>query len=111
MVPWSPLSGMAGAVGIGLIVQGAIPMIQLHVYDKLHPFAHGFWRVLSISALISIPALGLALLVSSLPDAAALPMIVVVAMGAIWCSGRFALAEADRRSLGKTGRKLRLVPA
>jgi O-antigen/teichoic acid export membrane protein len=111
LVPWSPLSGMAGAVGIGLIVQGAIPMIQLHVYDKLHPFAHGFWRVLSISALISIPALGLALLVSSLPDAASLPMIVVVAMGAIWCSGRFALAEGDRRSLGKTGRKLRLVPA
>lgn len=111
LVPWSPLSGMAGAVGIGLIVQGAIPMLQLHVYDKLHPFSHGFGRVLATSALISVPALGLALLASALPDAVSLPLIVLVAIGSIWCSGRFALPEGDRRSLGKTGRKLRLVPA
>ncbi|MGE3745828.1 MAG: polysaccharide biosynthesis protein, partial [Sphingomonadaceae bacterium] len=111
LVPLSPLSGMAGAVGIGLIVQCAIPLVQLQVHDGLHPFSNGFTHVISTAAMVSIPALGLALLASSLPDAAALSLIVLIAAGAIWCSGRFALPEADRRSLGKTGRKLRLIPA
>ena len=111
LVPLSPLSGMAGAVGIGLIVQCAIPLVQLQVHDDLHPFSNGFTHVISTALMVSIPALGLALLASSLPDAAALSLIVLIAAGAIWCSGRFALPEADRRSLGKTGRKLRLIPA
>ena len=111
LVPIAPLSGMAAAVGIGLIVSGFIPLVQLHVHDGLHPFSDGFGQVLSTAILVSIPALGLALLASALPDAVSLPLVTLIAMGAIWCSGRFALPEADRRSLGKTGRKLRLIPA
>jgi len=111
LVPIAPLSGMAAAVGIGLIVSGFIPLVQLHVHDGLHPFSDGFGRVLSTAMLVSIPALGLALLASALPDAVSLPLVTLIAMGAIWCSGRLALPEADRRSLGKTGRKLRLIPA
>ena len=52
---------------------------------------------------------GAALLAGQLPDAAALPLIVLLAVGAIWLSLRFALPHADRASLGKTARKLRLV--
>lgn len=110
-VPIAPLSGMASAVGIGLIVQAAIPVFQLHTHTGLHPFAANFVRVLLTAIGVSVPALAAALLASALPDAAALPLVLLIALAAIWCSGRFALPEADRRSLGKTGRRLRLIPA
>jgi O-antigen/teichoic acid export membrane protein len=109
LVPLSPLSGMAGAVGIGLIIQAAIPLIQLRVHDQLHPFGHGFGGVLLTAFAISIPAVILSLLASALPDAVALPVMVLIALAAIWCSGRFALPEADRRALGKTGRRMKLI--
>lgn len=111
LVPIAPLSGMAAAVGIGLIVQAAIPMVQLQIHDQLNPFCGDYLRVVLTALLISILGLAAALIASSLPDAAALPVMVVIALIAIWCSGRFALPEADRRSLGKTGRRLRLIPA
>ena len=111
LVPMAPLTGMATSVGIGLIVAGFIPLVQLHVHDNLHPFSDGFTRVLLTAALVSVPALVLTLLVSALPDALSLPLVAIIAMGAIWCSGRLALPEADRRSLGKTARKLRLIKA
>jgi O-antigen/teichoic acid export membrane protein len=110
LVPLTPLTGMAGAVGIGLIVQAAIPMLQLRVYDRIHPFSHGFGGTLLAAVAVSIPATIAALLASALPDAVALPLMVLIAMATIWCSGRFALPEADRRALGKTGRRLRLIP-
>jgi len=111
LVPLAPLSGMAGAVGIGLIVAALIPLAQLEVHDGLHPFAHGFPRVIGVAILVSIPGAIAALMVSALPHAIALPLVALIGLAAVWCSGRFALPEADRRSLGKTGRKLRLVPA
>jgi hypothetical protein len=58
---------------------------------------------------ITAVAGGSALFASRLPDAIALPLIVVIAAGAIWSSLRFALPEADRASLGKAGRKLRII--
>jgi O-antigen/teichoic acid export membrane protein len=111
LIPFSPLSGMAGAVGIGLIVAASIPLVQLHVHDGLHPFASGFSRVIMLAGLISIPAMAAALLASALPDGIALPLVAIIALAAIWCSGRWALPEADRRSLGKTARRLRLIPS
>ena len=59
--------------------------------------------------LTALAAGALALLVSRLPDPVALPLIVAIAVAAIWSSLRFALPHADRASLGKTGRKLRLI--
>ena len=59
--------------------------------------------------MITLAAGALALLVSRLPDPVALPLIVAIAVAAIWSSLRFALPHADRASLGKTGRKLRLI--
>jgi O-antigen/teichoic acid export membrane protein len=109
LVSLSALTGMAGAVGIGLIVAAAIPLVQLQVHDGLHPFAPGFGRVIAVSGMVSIAAMIAALLASALPDAAALPLIALIALAAIWCSGRWALPDADRRSLGKTGRRLRFI--
>lgn len=109
LVPLSPLTGMAGAVGIGLIVQAAIPVFQLQSYNRLHPFDADFARVLLTAAILSVPASGATLLAAALPDAISLPLVLLIALLGIWCSGRLALPEADRRSLGKTGRRLRLI--
>ncbi|MBK6411797.1 oligosaccharide flippase family protein [Sphingopyxis sp.] len=103
------LTGVTLAMSIGLVVMAAIPMVQLAVGERLHPFDHQFPKVALRSLAITLVAGGLALLVSRLPDAAALPLIIAIAAAAIWLSLRFALPHADRASLGKTGRKLRIV--
>ncbi|MBA3940231.1 MAG: polysaccharide biosynthesis protein [Sphingopyxis sp.] len=103
------LTGVTLAMSIGLVVMAGIPMIQLALNEKLHPFDHQFPTVAMRGVIVTLAAGALALLVSRLPDAIALPLIVAIAAGAIWSSLRFALPEADRASLGKTGRKLRLI--
>ena len=49
-----------------------------------------------------------AVLADLLPDALSLPLLTLIAVASIWLSLRFALPLADRMSLGKTGRRLRL---
>jgi len=108
-IPLSPLTGMAGAVGLGFIISSAIPMAQLQIHDGLHPFDGGFRRVLVRAVGISLVAIAIALPATMLHEAIALPVCVIVELAAMWCSCRFALQEPDRESLGKTARKLRLI--
>lgn len=108
---FTPLTGMAMAVGLGIVATTLIPMIQLHIHDHVHPFDGTVLSVIVRAGLFSLAALILALAAAQLPDAFALPLIVVIALAAIWCSARFALPLVDRQSLGKTGRKMRLLPA
>ncbi|WP_194953913.1 lipopolysaccharide biosynthesis protein [Sphingopyxis solisilvae] len=103
------LTGVTLAMSIGLVVMGGIPMVQLALNEKLHPFDRQFPAVAIKGLAIMLVAGGAALLAGQLPDAVALPLIVLLAVGAIWLSLRFALPHADRTSLGKMGRKLRLV--
>ena len=103
------LTGVTLAMAIGLVVMAGIPMIQLAAGEQLQPFDHQFPKVAAIGLAITIAAGLLALAVSRLPDAAALPLIALIAAGAIWLSLRFALPHADRASLGKTARKLKLI--
>lgn len=103
------LTGVTLAMSVGLVVMAGIPMVQLAANERLHPFDHQFPKVALRGVLITLGAGALALLVSRLPDPVALPLIVVIAVAAIWSSLRFALPRADRASLGKTGRKLRLI--
>lgn len=103
------LTGVTLAMSIGLVVMGAIPMLQLALSERLHPFDHQFPAVALRGIAITLGAGGAALFAARLPDAVALPLIILLALGAIWLSLRFALPQADRASLGKTGRKLRLV--
>ena len=49
-----------------------------------------------------------AMLADLLPDALSLPLLGLIAAASIWLALRFALPLADRMSLGKTGRRLRL---
>ncbi|WP_282946060.1 MULTISPECIES: oligosaccharide flippase family protein [unclassified Sphingopyxis] len=103
------LTGVTLAMSIGLVVMAGIPMLQLAIGEGLHPFDHQFPMVALRGLAITIVAGALALLVSRLPDPVALPLIVAIAVGAIWLSVRFGLPYADRASLGKTGRRLRLI--
>ncbi|HMO74909.1 MAG TPA: oligosaccharide flippase family protein [Sphingopyxis sp.] len=103
------LTGVTLAMSIGLVVMGGIPMVQLALNERLHPFDRQFPAVAIKGLAITLAAGGAALLAGQLPDAVALPLIVLLATGAIWLSLRFALPEADRASLGKTGRQLRLI--
>jgi len=108
--PAAPLTGMAAAVAIGIIVTAIIPMVQLYVHDGLHPFDGQLGKVMIRTMAISLAAFALSYAASWLPDAAALPIAIAILLAAIWCAARFALPLEDRLSLGKAARKLRLVP-
>src|SRR3546814_10873424 len=99
------LTGVTLGMSIGLMVMAGIPMLQLALNEKLHPFDRQFPSVALRGVGIALGAGMLAFLVGRLPDAAALPLIFLLAMAAIWLSLRFALPDADRASLGKTGRR------
>jgi O-antigen/teichoic acid export membrane protein len=109
LVPLSPLSGMAASVSAGLLLAAAIPMVMLHRHQDIHPFRDGFPRTALRAAALGVPVAALAWSATLLPRGAALAVIIAVALGGLWCTGRFALSEADRKTLGKTGRALRLI--
>ncbi|MCJ8158176.1 lipopolysaccharide biosynthesis protein [Sphingomonas sp. LaA6.9] len=104
------LTGMALATSTGFIIAAIIPLFQLHRYDDVHPFAQPFARMATLTVLISLPGLVLAIPAAKLqPDIVQLPLVVLIAVASIWAVCRFALPHADRAALGKTGRKLRLT--
>lgn len=103
-----PLTGVTLAMSIGLVAMAAIPMTQLAISEKLHPFDARFPTVALHGIAITVAAGGAALLAAQLPDPVALPLIALIAAASIWAALRFALPLADRASLGKTGRRLRL---
>ncbi|WP_033073974.1 lipopolysaccharide biosynthesis protein [Sphingopyxis sp. MWB1] len=103
-----PLTGVTLAMACGLIVMAAIPALLLLATEKLMPFDHDFAAVALRGGAITLCGGAAALGASHLPDAAALPLITLIALIAIWSSMRFALPHADRASLGKTGRRLHL---
>lgn len=105
-----PLTAVTLATALGFCVLAVIPMLQLAWIEKLHPFDNRFPKVIGRSLAISAAACSTALLISLLPDYAAIPLIVITALATIWCCLRFALPTEDRESLGKMGRKLRLIP-
>lgn len=109
LMPEGGLTGMAFAVGAGIAVSALMPLWQLHILDRLHPFAPPFVRVMWRSLLVAALSAGLAMLALQLPLLAQLPAIILVLLAALWCSARFALPFEDRKTLGKTARKLRLV--
>ncbi|PKP96292.1 MAG: polysaccharide biosynthesis protein [Alphaproteobacteria bacterium HGW-Alphaproteobacteria-13] len=102
------LTGVTLATSIGLVVMAAIPMLQLAMNERLHPFDRQFHRVAPRGLAIAAAAGAAALLASRLPDPVALPLIALIALAAIWLSMRFALPLADRLSLGAVGRRLKL---
>ena len=109
LMPAWGLTGMALAVGVGIIIVTVVPLYQLHILDRLHPFAPPFLGVMIKSSLISLGGATLAYAVLSLPLLAQLPALLIVQFVALWLCARFALPFEDRNTLGKTARRLRLV--
>ncbi len=109
LMPAWGVTGMAIAVGAGVITSVAIPLYQLHLIAELHPFAAPFLQVMARSVLIALVTLMAALLITQLPQWSQLPMLIVALLIALWISARFALPLEDRRALGSAATKLRLV--
>ncbi|MDO9368639.1 MAG: oligosaccharide flippase family protein [Sphingopyxis sp.] len=106
-----PLTGVTLATAIGVVVMAGIPMLQLAITEKLHPFDAQFPAVVVRSVAITLVAGVLTVIADRLPDLFSLPLIVLIALTSVWVSMRIALPSADRASLGKTGRRLRLTGA
>lgn len=106
-----PLGGITLASAIGFVLAAAIPMLQLQMIESLSPFGPSLARAALRTTGISVVALFVTLGIARAPDALALPLTLGVALGAIWLSTRLSLPLADRQSLGKTARTLRLIPA
>jgi O-antigen/teichoic acid export membrane protein len=104
-----PLTGVTLATAIGVVAMAGIPMLQLALTEKLHPFDAQFPAVAVRAIAITLAAGALTLLADRLPDLFSLPLIVLIAAASVWLAMRFALPLADRASLGKTGRRLRLL--
>lgn len=109
LVPAGGLTGMAAAIGIGVIVAAGLPVIQLYAHDGLHPFGSPFGRTLAIALGVSATGFVLGHATLMAPRALELPLAILVLLAALWLSARFALSAADRAALGKTGRALKLV--
>ncbi len=108
MPEWG-VTGMALAVGAGVAISALVPLWQLHILDRLHPFAPPFVSVMVKSLLISGGAVTAAHLALQLPTLFELPAVIVVQLAALWLSARYALPFEDRKTLGKAARKLKLV--
>lgn len=109
LMPEWGLTGMALAVGAGIAVSALIPLWQLHIIDRLHPFAPPFARVMRRSLLMALITAGISLLTLRLPALAQLPAIIIILLASLWGSARLALPFEDRKTLGKTARRLKLV--
>ena len=108
MPAWG-VTGMALAVGAGVAVSALVPLWQLHLLERLHPFASPFASVMVRSLLIAVVTAGVAFLSLQLPKLAQLPAVILIQLAALWVSARISLPHEDRKTLGKAARKLRLV--
>src|SRR3546814_8961321 len=64
-----PLTGVTSATAVGLVVMAAIPMVQLAITEKLHPFDAQFPAVALRGIAITLVAGTAAMLADLLPDA------------------------------------------
>lgn len=103
------LTGMAAAVGLGVLVAAAMPVLQLLVHDGLHPFAPPFAHTLFVAAVLSAIGFASGQAAMLAPRVAQVPVGLMVLLATLWLSARLALSKPDRAALGRTGRLLRLV--
>ncbi len=104
-----PLIAVTIAAAVALIVSAAVPMVQLWRLESLHPFTADFPRVAFVSLAMTLAGGLIAGGISLLPSVAALPLIILIALAAVWSSARLALPRVDRLSLGRAARVMRLV--
>ncbi len=113
-LPVYGLDAMAVAVAVGLVIAAVLPLYQLHIIDRLHPFSAPFGRVLGRALLVAVIGVVVVHLIpivmqvsADTPWAGWMPGYVItfclqvpVAGVALWFSLRFALPMEDRAALG-----------
>jgi O-antigen/teichoic acid export membrane protein len=104
-----PLIAVTIAAAIALVVTAAVPMAQLWRIESLHPFTAAFRRVALVSLAATLAGSALAIIATGLSAAVAIPLVLAIAIASVWTSARFALPRADRLSLGKAARAMRLL--
>ncbi len=107
-MPDGGLTAMAIAMGAGMLTATIVPLLQLSARG-VHPYAPPFAKVAVVAMGIALAAAVAARGTLSFPDAAMWPLLMLTLVVTLWLSARFALPVEDRRTLGKAGRKLRLV--
>ncbi len=103
------LTGVTAAMALGLVITAVLPMLQLWRSEALHPVDGALARAAAVSAGLAAITIPTALAFNHLPDAVALPLLLGLALAAMWASLRFALPQSDRAALGSLGRRLRLA--
>lgn len=107
-MPAGGLTAMAVAMGAGMLTATVVPLLQLSARG-VHPYSPPFSNV-AVSALgIALAAALVARALLLLPDGAMWPSLALTLGATLWLSARFALPIEDRQTLGKAGRKLRLL--
>jgi O-antigen/teichoic acid export membrane protein len=109
VMPSGGLTGITIAIAVGLITAAAIPLWQLHHYEKLHPFAAPFTKVAISSIAISFVGGAIMVGIKKLPNLVELTLFLPLLFATLWLSMRFALPYADREALGKMAKVLRLI--
>jgi O-antigen/teichoic acid export membrane protein len=110
--PFDPLTGITLAMAIGFVTMATIPMVQLLLTEKLHPFDRRFPMVaVKVAAIAVIGGVAADIADVALTNEVAIPAVLVIGALSIWASLRMALPLDDRASLGKVALRLRLVPA
>ena len=109
LVPRFGGTGMAVAVGIGIVLMSYLALIELHLGDGLNPFSGRYWLGLAISLLTSGAMFGIERLVAPLGPAARALTVALLFPVTMWLGLRFGLSRSDREALGSIGRRLRLA--
>lgn len=108
LLPQDGLNGMAIATAAGMLMAAAIPVFQLWKRG-VHPWDPPFATVAVTALAIAMFGGVAARMTLLLPAYAMWPLLIVALVAGLWGSARFALPLADRQTLGKAGRRLRLV--
>ena len=107
-VPAWGLTGIAIAVGTGLIASAAMTIHQVDRHEGMHPFDRHFRTTLGRTLLIGAGEILLGSLSSHWPRSFALPYLCALTASAVWLSLKFALSTHDKPALGRFGRMLRV---
>jgi hypothetical protein len=92
--PQYGLNAMAWAVGIGLALASAIPMLQLNLHDDLHPFEAPFASVMARAAGVAVVGAFVTYLIPMIPLLGQRLIFALMVLAALRLSWKVALGLA-----------------
>jgi O-antigen/teichoic acid export membrane protein len=111
LVPAQGATGMAWAVSAGTVLIAWAATLELRIADGVVAFDGAAVRALTVAALVSAVLWALGAALEPFGARARALVLLLSFAPALWAVLRFGLPRADRQSLGKAGRKFKLVSA